>query len=193
VVIVSKSLCCRTSRGDIVKAASRSISSSSSRGNASAAGGSIACAIRAGSSGSGGRSPVRPNTFGSNAAISFSSSFGLRQKMSNAVSKMGNCSRRDTSTGKRCAKVFAIREPDRLDCFQRRQRARGPDRQSGDPQHADEMDDVLREAPFRREGHGAPKVAGFDSAAGRHSRAPSSCASATSRAATSGVSAPMSS
>ena len=63
---------------------------------------------------------------------------------------------RDEHRRERRAEVFAVREPDRLDRLERRQRPRGPDRQSGGPQHADEMDDVFREAAFRRERH-APR------------------------------------
>ena len=122
-------------------------------------GGSIACARRAGSSGAAPARRCARYTVGSSAAIIFSSSFGLRQKRSNACSNSGRCSCRDTSTAASAArKSSRLARPTASTASSASSTLRRADRQAGGAQHADEVQDVLGEASLRRERHGARQL-----------------------------------
>src|SRR5450755_199342 len=105
VVIDSKSALCRRSRSEKVKVVSYSISSSlpgsGFLGAALARGGASASASRFGRLG-GSRMP-RPCTFGSSKAIICSSSFGSRQNVAKAASKISCCSCRSSITAESAA------------------------------------------------------------------------------------------
>ena len=100
-------------------------------------------------------SPVRPYTRGSSAATIFSSSFGLRQKRSNACSNSDELLvPRHQHRRQRFAKVGLVGHADRLDRGDRVDHLGRPHRQSGRAQHAHEVQHVVGQIAPRQQHRG---------------------------------------